>query len=126
MGNKGILTMRDIKDILRAWANVRISRRIGTEYPYKSSAFKGAKIENNYRAILNEDECDQVDDAMKLLFRANVQWYELISSYYLSGMSCNKLSRILGTSNQFMKSEIEKAEIYIFAKLDDKIQDLAA
>lgn len=117
--------MRDIKDILRAWANVRISRRIGIEYPYKSPVFL-SKDDSNYMSVLNEDECNQVDEAMRLLFKANSYWYELISSYYLSGMSCNKLSRVLGTSNQFMKSEIEKAEVYIFAKIDDKIQDLAA
>lgn len=128
MGNKRILEvrMRDIKDVLRAWANVRVSKRIGIEYPYKSAAFHGAKRENDYRTTLNEDEAKQVDDAMCLLAKANKFWYELIKNYYIENKSYERLSIISCMSYKHTRLEIEKAETYIFAKLDDKIHDIAA
>lgn len=117
--------MRDIKQILRAWANVRISRRIGTEYPYKSSVFL-CKDGSGYMSMLNEDECKYVDEAMILLSHANEKWYTLIKGLYIDGKSYVKLSHIICASDKVAKAEIEKAETYIFAKLDDKIHDIAA
>lgn len=117
--------MRCIKEILKAWANVTVSKRIGIEYPYKSSAFL-CKSESNYKAMLNEDECKYVDDAMYLLSKANEKWYLLIKGYYVESKSYVKLSHIICASDKSAKAEIEKAETYIFAKIDDKIHDLSA
>ncbi|MCX8643190.1 MULTISPECIES: hypothetical protein, partial [unclassified Gilliamella] len=88
--------MKETKDILTAWRNTRIVKRIGTEYPSQSSVVAGAARDFDYRQYLTEQEAEVVDNAVLSLKEYNpVQWTVLVA-YYLKNVSCNAQAKAIG------------------------------
>ncbi|OCG28201.1 hypothetical protein A9G11_11895 [Gilliamella sp. wkB108] len=105
--------MRDTKDILTAWKNTRILRRIGTEYPSQSSGIKGAARENDYRQYLTEDEAEKVDNAVLRLKDDNYSHWIILTAYYLRGISCNAQAKVIGRRPHDIIHLLNEAECFI-------------
>ncbi|WP_392565822.1 antiterminator Q family protein [Utexia brackfieldae] len=118
--------MRDIKEILTAWANVRVSKRIGTEYPFKTALIEGAKRDADYRSMLLEEEAEQVDKAVLRLKQVEPFLHSVLVNNYLNSISCSRQAKVTGMRTNALYEALKNAEFYILAKLDDKIHDIAA
>ncbi|TEA26987.1 hypothetical protein, partial [Candidatus Schmidhempelia bombi] len=80
--------MRETRDILTAWKNTRILKRMGIEYPFKSVGINGAPTEFDYRQYLTEDEAQIVDKAVLTLKNDNYSQWIVLTAYYLREISC--------------------------------------
>jgi hypothetical protein len=105
--------MRDTKDILTAWKNTRILKRIGTEYPSKSAGIDGAPMDFHYRQYLTEDEAQIVDNAVLRLKADNIEYWAVLTSFYLRDISCSKQAKILGKQTTEMTKILLAAECFI-------------
>lgn len=112
MGNKGILKMRDIKDILRAWANTRVAKRIGTEYPWSSSGFL-CPNGLDFRQYLNDEEAEKVDAAILKLKNDNLEQWAVLTGFYLHNISCTKMARSNGKQTTEITKLLFAAESFI-------------
>ena len=105
--------MRETKDILTAWKNTRILKRMGTEYPSKSAGIQGAPRDFDYRQYLTEDEAQIVDNAVLALRKDDYNLWVILTSVYLREFNCNKLAIILGLSKNDTYKMLDKAENFI-------------
>ena len=104
--------MRETKDILTAWKNTRILKRIGTEYPLKSAGIEGAVRDFDYRQYLTEEEAQIVDNAVLALKADNVEHWAILTSFYLREISCSKQARILGKQTTEITNILLAAECF--------------
>jgi hypothetical protein len=105
--------MRETKEILTAWKNTRILKRMGTEYPSKSAGIDGAPMDFDYRQYLTEDEAEIVDNAVLRLKSDNVEHWAVLTSFYLREISCSKQARILGKRTDDITRILFAAECFI-------------
>ena len=105
--------MRETKDILTAWKNTRVLKRMGTEYPSKSAGIEGAPRDFDYRQYLTEDEAQIVDNAVLRLKADNVEHWSILTAFYLRGISCSKQARILGKQTTEITKTLLAAECFI-------------
>ncbi|NUF48636.1 antiterminator Q family protein [Gilliamella sp. ESL0250] len=105
--------MRETKEILTAWKNTRILKRMGTEYPSKSAGFNGAPIDFDYRQYLTEDEAEIVDDAVLILKNDNYSQWIVLTAYYLRGVSCNAQAKAIGKRPHDIINLLNQAEMFI-------------
>ena len=105
--------MRETKDILTAWKNTRILKRMGTEYPSKSAGIEGAPRDFDYRQYLTEEEAQIVDNAVLTLKVDNVEHWAILTSFYLREISCSKQARILGKQTTEITKILLAAESFI-------------
>lgn len=105
--------MRDTKDILNAWKNTRVLKRIGTEYPSKSSGFEGAPSDVDSRQYLTEIEAEEVDNAVLRLKEDNYSHWIVLTAYYLRGISCNAQAKVIGRRPHDIISLLNEAESFI-------------
>lgn len=105
--------MRETKDILTAWKNTRILKRIGTEYPSKSAVFWGALTDVDYRQYLTEDEAKIVDNAVLILKNDNYSQWIVLTAYYLRGVSCNSQAKAIGKRPHDIINLLNQAEMFI-------------
>lgn len=105
--------MRETKDILIAWKNTRILKRIGTEYPSKSAGFDGASNDFDYRQYLTEEEVEVVDNAVLTLRADNIEYWAILTSFYLRGISCSKQAKLLGKQTTEITKILLAAECFI-------------
>jgi hypothetical protein len=116
---------RDIKLIMTAWGNVRRSVRTGLEYPYKSPSVPyDNKSGIDVRPLLSEDESKIVDEATLKLAKIDPISYSILKSVYVNKQSCRSLARNIHKSNDFIGDKLKMAEIYVFAKIDDVMNDV--
>lgn len=105
--------MRETKDILTAWKNTRISKKMGTEYPSKSAGLEGAVRDLDNRKYLTEEEAQIVDNAVLALREDNHNLWLILTRVYLHKSNCNKLAIILGLSKNDTYKMLDKAETFI-------------
>lgn len=105
--------MRATKDILIAWKNTRICKRIGTEYPFKSAGINGAPRNFDYRQYLTDDEATIVDNAILALKADNIEHWAVLTSFYLREISCTKQAKILGKQTTEITKILLAAECFI-------------
>lgn len=105
--------MRETKDILTAWKNTRILKRMGTEYPSKSAGIEGAPRDFDFRQYLTEEEAQIVDNAVLMLKADNVDQWAVLTSFYLREISCSKQARILGKQTTEITKILLAAECFI-------------
>jgi hypothetical protein len=105
--------MRETRDILTAWKNTRILKRMGTEYPSKSAGIDGAPMAFNYRQYLTEEEAQIVDNAVLRLKADNIEHWAVLTSFYLREISCSKQARILGKQTTEITKILFAAECFI-------------
>lgn len=105
--------MRGTKDILMAWKNTRILKRIGTEYPSKSAGIEGALRDFDYRQYLTEDEAQIVDNAVLALKADNFEYWSVLTSFYLREISCTKQAKVLGKQTTEITKILLAAECFI-------------
>lgn len=105
--------MRETKDILKAWKNTRVLKRIGIEYPAKSAGIEGAPSDFDYRQYLTEEEAQIVDNAVLRLKEDNVEHWAVLTSFYLRDISCSKQARILGKQPTEITKILLAAECFI-------------
>jgi hypothetical protein len=105
--------MRETRDILIAWKNTRILKRMGTEYPSKSAGIEGAPRGFDYRQYLTEEETQVVDNAVLRLKADNIEHWAILTSFYLRGISCSKQARILGKQTTEITRVLFAAECFI-------------
>lgn len=105
--------MRETKDILTAWKNTRILKRMGTEYPSKSAGIEGAPRDFDYRQYLTEEEAQIVDNAVLTLKADNVEHWAVLTSFYLREISCSKQARILGKQTTEITKILLAAECFV-------------
>lgn len=105
--------MREIKNILRAWQNSRVLKKIGTEYPSKSTVFLGASYGFDFCQYLNEEECDVIDKAILALKNDNYDQWAVVTAIYIKGYNCNKLSTVLGIKKDKVYRMLDDAERFI-------------
>ncbi|MDF7667440.1 hypothetical protein PT273_06235 [Orbaceae bacterium ESL0727] len=117
--------MRPTKDILIAWKNTRVLKRIGTEYPSKSSGLVGAPRDFDYREYLTEKEADVVDEAVLMLKEDNVEFWAVLTSFYLREISCSKQARILGKQPTEITKILLAAECFVRGKIYDGFKNAA-
>ncbi|QIQ21016.1 antiterminator Q family protein [Zophobihabitans entericus] len=117
--------MRDIKTVLKAWANVRVSKRVGTEFPSHAAGFQSCYSGPDFRVFLTEDEAELVDRSVLRLRRSDPYSHAVLTSYYLKNISCNRQAKVLGKRPHAISETLTNAEKYILAKLDD-VMEIAA
>lgn len=117
--------MRDIKTILKAWANVRVTKRVGTEFPSHSAGFMSVNEQFDFRPFLTEDEAELVDKSVLRLRRCDPFAYAVLTSYYLNNISCNRQAKVMGKRPHSISETLNYAEKYILAKIDD-VMEVAA
>lgn len=115
---------RNIKQILKAWGNVRRSVRTGLEYPYKSSiVIEDGCMRIDTRPLLSESEADLVDNAMLQLSKIDPISYSILKSVYEYKQSNRSIARNINKSNDFVGDKLRMGEIYIFAKIHEVMND---
>ncbi|AKJ42834.1 antiterminator Q family protein [Pragia fontium] len=117
--------MRDIKTVLKGWANVRGTKRVGTEFPSHSSGFISVNQQFDYRPFLTEDEAELVDKSVLRLRSSDPFAYAVLTSYYLNRISCNRQAKVMGKRPHSISETLNYAEKYVLAKIDDAM-DVAA
>lgn len=117
--------MRDIKEILQAWKNSRVLKRVGTEYSFKSSVIQGAPYQSDFRQYLNEDESQRVDDAILKLKVDNQEHHAVLTSFYLHGISCTKQARTLGRHTTEITKMLLAAESFVKGHIYDFFSNAA-
>jgi hypothetical protein len=117
--------MRETKDILTAWKNTRILKRIGTEYPSKSAGIDGAPMDFNYRQYLTEEEAQIVDNAVLILKNDNYSQWVVLTAYYLRGVSCNAQAKAIGKRPHDIINLLNQAEMFIRGKIYDFFKKIA-
>ena len=105
--------MRGTKDILMAWKNTRVLKRIGTEYPSKSVGIEGALRDFDYRQYLTEDEAQIVDNAVLALKADNFEYWSVLTSFYLHEKSCNAQAKAAGKRTHDIINLLNQAEMFI-------------
>ncbi|XKM12680.1 antiterminator Q family protein [Orbaceae bacterium ac157xtp] len=105
--------MRSTKDILKAWKNTRVLKRMGTEYPSKSAGIEGAPRNFDYRQYLTEEEASLVDKAVLKLKEDNIEYWVVLTSLYLREISCSKQARILGKQTTEITKILLAAECFV-------------
>lgn len=111
---------------MKAWGNVRRSVRTGLEYPYKSSIVveDGCMRVVDTRPLLSEREADLVDRAMLRLSKIDPISYSILKSVYEHCQSNRSIAKNINKSNDFVGDKLKIGEIYIFAKIDEMINDV--
>lgn len=117
--------MRKTKDILTAWKNSRIMRRIGTEYPAKSAGIEGALRDFDYRQYLTDEEAKIVDDAVLALKEDNYSIYTVLDAYYLHEISCNAQAKATGKRVHDIINLLNQAEMFIRGKIYEDFKKIA-
>lgn len=112
--------MRDTKDILVAWANSRVERRVGTEYPLKSAGIEGAERSFDFRHYLTEDEASIVDGAVLLLKKDDEFSYGILKGVYLDNISINRQAKVLNKRYEDVNKLLHGAEKFVRARIFDK------
>lgn len=105
--------MRETRDILMAWKNTRILKRMGTEYPSKSAGIEGALRDFDYRQYLTEEEAQIIDNAVLTLRVDNIEYWAVLTSFYLRDISCSRQARILGKQTTEITKILLAAECFI-------------
>lgn len=105
--------MNNTKEILQAWKNSRVAKRIGTEYPAQSSVIQGAPREADFRQYLTEAECKIIDKAIFALKEDNLEHYAIFDAIYIQSLNCNKLASIIGLKKNKIYSMLDDAERFI-------------
>lgn len=105
--------MRDTKDILKAWKNTRVLKRMGVEYPAKSAGIEGAPRDFDYRQYLTEEEAQTVDESMLALKEDNYHLWVILTAVYQRDYNCNKLANVMGLSKNDTYKMLDKAETFI-------------
>jgi len=105
--------VRETKDILTAWKNTRILKRMGTEYPSKSAGLEGAVRDFDYRQYLTEEEAQIVDNAVLKLKLDNYSQWVVLTAYYLRDVSCNAQSKAAGKRPHDIINLLNQAEMFI-------------
>ena len=105
--------MRKTKDILTAWKNTRILKRMGTEYPSKSAGLEGAVRDFDYRQYLTEEEAQIVDNAVLALKDDNFKNWCVLTSFYLHEKSCNAQAKAAGKRTHDIINLLNQAEMFI-------------
>lgn len=105
--------MRDIKAILKAWANVRVYRKTGLEYPSAAAGFLNAK-NFDFREYLTEEEASKVDEAILSLKKENYPQYLIIKDIYEKGSNCNEIAIKTHSNKDKIYRMLNDAERFIF------------
>ena len=105
--------MRETKDILTAWKNTRVLKRMGTEYPSKSAGIEGAPRDFDYRQYLTEQEAEVVDNAMFALRDDDYNSWVILTAIYQRDFNCNRLANVVGLSKNDTYKMLDKAENFI-------------
>lgn len=105
--------MRETKEILTAWKNTRVLKRMGTEYPSKSAGIDGAPRSFDYRQYLTEDEANIVDKAILKLKADNIEYWAILTAFYLREISCSKQGKILGKRTDEITKILLAAECFV-------------
>ena len=111
--------MRETKDILTAWKNTRILKRMGTEYPSKSAGIEGAPRDFDYRQYLTEEEAQIVDNAVLKLKLDNYSQWIVLTAYYLRDVSCNAQAKAVGKRPHDIINLLNQAEMFIRGNIYD-------
>lgn len=117
--------MRETKDILTAWKNTRILKRIGTEYPSKSAGIDGAPRDFDYRQYLTEDEAQVVDNAVLILKDDNYSQWIVLTAYYLRNISCNAQARAINKRPHDIINLLNQAEMFIRGNIYEYFKKVA-
>lgn len=116
---------RNIKEIMRAWGNVRRSIRTGLEYPYKSSiVIEEGCMRIDTRPLLSESEADLVDKAILRLSKIDPVSHSILKSVYEYRQSNRTIAKNIHKSNDYVGDQLKIAEIYVLAKIDDVMSDV--
>lgn len=105
--------MRDTKDILKAWKNTRVLKRIGIEYPTRSAGIEGAQRNFDYRQYLTEEEAQIVDESLLALKEDNYHLWVILTAIYQRNYNCNRLAHVMGLSKNDTYKKLDKAESFI-------------
>lgn len=110
--------MRDIKDVLTAWRNTRVAKRVGTEYPYAAAGFLTTNS-FDFRQYLNDDEAQAVDNAVLKLKKDNLEHWSVLVAFYLQAISCTKIARNNGKQTSEITKILLAAECFIKGHIYD-------
>lgn len=105
--------MKESKEILTAWKNTRVLKRIGTEYPSQSAVVTGAARSFDYRQYLTEEEAEIVDKAILNLKEYNLVQWTVLMTYYLKNVSCNAQAKVIGKRPHDIINILNQAESFI-------------
>lgn len=105
--------MRDTKEILTAWKNTRVAKRMGMEFPAQSACMIGAPRGFDFRQYLTEEEAEVVDKAVLLLMVDNIELHTVLTLFYLDGISCSRQAKILGKRTDDMTKLLSIAEGFV-------------
>lgn len=118
-------TVIETKDILTAWKNTRILKRIGTEYPSKSAGLEGAVRDLDNRKYLTEEEAQIVDNAVLKLQLDNYAQWTVLTAYYLRNVSCNAQAKLVGRRPHDIINLLNQAEMFIRGNIYDFFKKVA-
>lgn len=117
--------MRETKDILTAWKNTRVLKRMGTEYPSKSAGIEGAPRDFDFRQYLTEDEAQIVDNAVLILKNDNYSQWVVLTAYYLRGVSCNAQAKTVGKRTHDIINLLNQAEMFVRGNIYEYFKKIA-
>lgn len=117
--------MRETRDILTAWKNTRILKRMGIEYPFKSVGITGAPTEFDYRQYLTEDEAQIVDKAVLTLKNDNYSQWIVLTAYYLREISCNAQAKAIGKRPHDIINLLKQGEMFIRGNIYEYFKKVA-